>query len=242
MYYVYRHIRKDNNEVFYIGKGTIDPNYAEYEWLYRRAHEERGRSQFWRNIVRKTDYEVEIIFESEDEQFILDKEKEFIELYGRRQFGNGTLVNLTEGGEGMSGLTHSEETLNKHYRGKNNPMYGRKFSEEHRRNISEGLKRSGASKGERNPMYGSARFGEENPMYGKTQSDETKRLISIAMTYPLKVTEPDGSVLNFECVYDFKVYYKWMKCIDNIYHDKRGGKPVNRGRFKGFKVERLIND
>lgn len=239
MYYIYRHIRHDTNDVFYIGKGTICYDYKDPLLLYRRAYEKRGRNSHWQNITNVTPYSVEIMYESKDESLILEKEKEFIALYGRRSLGNGSLVNLTDGGEGMSGISHSEDTLNKHFRGQGNPMYGKKFSDEHKMRISDGVKRSGVSKGENNPMYGSARFSDKNPMYGKIHSQETKRLISLKRSGKIKVTTPENLVHIFDCAYDMCNHFKFKGCLITYYHDKRKGKPINRGFFKGFKIERI---
>jgi hypothetical protein len=95
---VYRHIRLDKNEPFYIGIGKTD----------RRAFSRRGRNSFWKNIVSKTDYKVEILFENLTQEEACEKEKEFIQLYGRKDLGLGTLVNLTNGGEGTVNIVVSE--------------------------------------------------------------------------------------------------------------------------------------
>ena len=55
---------------------------------------------------------------------ILKKEIEFISLYGKIIDNNGTLCNLTNGGDGSLGLKHTEETKNKiSIKRKNNPKY-----------------------------------------------------------------------------------------------------------------------
>lgn len=101
VYYIYRHIRLDKNVPFYIGKGVTTPNAKSYKWEYRRAfYGAKQRNKHWKRIVSKTDYEVNIIFETQDIGIINDKEKEFIKLYGRK--GYGTLCNLTDGGDGWS--------------------------------------------------------------------------------------------------------------------------------------------
>ena len=49
---VYRHRRLDTNEIFYVGIGKAET----------RAHNKsNNRSLFWKNIVNKTNYSVEII-------------------------------------------------------------------------------------------------------------------------------------------------------------------------------------
>jgi len=99
-YYVYRHVRLDTNEVFYIGIGTKNENDIKNNF-YTRAYS-LYRNKHWKSIVDKTDYKVEILFESDDRKFIENKEIEFIALYGRKDLNKGTLVNLTDGGEGVN--------------------------------------------------------------------------------------------------------------------------------------------
>jgi hypothetical protein len=53
------------------------------------------------NIVNKTKYQIDIICESDDYEFIENKEREFIKLYGRRDLKEGSLVNMTDGGKGQ---------------------------------------------------------------------------------------------------------------------------------------------
>jgi len=110
-HYLYRHIRKDLNQVFYVGVGTKPKNYTQHEREYSRAFVTIKRSEFWKNIVNKTEYEVEILLESNDYEFIKTKEKEFIKLYGRKDLGLGTLVNLTDGGDGNLGYIPTKETV-----------------------------------------------------------------------------------------------------------------------------------
>lgn len=102
-YYLYRHIRCDKNEVFYVGIGTkSNRNYKTFKSIYYRAHKITNRNVIWHNIVKKTDYIVEIILESDDYSFIKEKEIEFIKLYGKKTY-HGTLINLTDGGDGTIG-------------------------------------------------------------------------------------------------------------------------------------------
>lgn len=119
---VYRHIRLDTNEPFYIGIGSL-----------MRAYTKNGRNKFWKAIVNKTDYRVDILFENLTEDEAKDKEIEFIALYGRRDLKKGTLVNLTNGGDGTFGTILSKETKNKMSKIKverfknilNHPSYGK---------------------------------------------------------------------------------------------------------------------
>ena len=101
MAYLYRHVRIDKNEPFYIGIGSDDK--------YRRAEAKKGRNKFWKSIVSKTDYTIEIILDDISFEQAKEKEKEFIALYGRRDLGTGSLVNLTDGGDGTVGVIRTEE-------------------------------------------------------------------------------------------------------------------------------------
>lgn len=92
-YYLYRHVRLDKNEPFYIGIGTkqkSDP--------YLRAKDHLTKNNIWKKITSKTDYIVEIILESDDDNFIQEKEKEFISLYGRLCENNGGILSNIESG------------------------------------------------------------------------------------------------------------------------------------------------
>jgi len=100
---VYRHIRLDKNEPFYIGIGKTE----------KRPYEKIKRNKFWQNIVAKTDYHVDILINDLTWEEACKKEIEFIGLYGRDDLNNGTLVNLTDGGEGGLKRIHSAETREK---------------------------------------------------------------------------------------------------------------------------------
>lgn len=110
-YYLYRHIRLDKPEVFYVGRGTTI-NVKGENGRWRRAFEKYGRNRLWKRVFEKSGgREVEIFFESHDLDLILKKEMEFIKYYGRKDLGTGTLCNLTDGGEKEENIKKSEETL-----------------------------------------------------------------------------------------------------------------------------------
>jgi hypothetical protein len=125
--YVYRHIRLDKNEPFYIGIGTGRN--------YKRA-KGRGstqRSEFWNRVVNKTKYEVEILMDNLTWLEACDKEKEFIKLYGRINLGTGTLVNMTDGGDGRYGHIKSESSIRKQSASFRKTMQNKTWTEEHKR-------------------------------------------------------------------------------------------------------------
>jgi hypothetical protein len=143
---LYRHIRTDKQQVFYIGIGENES----------RAYDKKGRSRVWKNTASKG-YETEILFEDLTWEQAVEKEKEFIALYGRKDLGLGTLVNLTDGGEGTIGYKHTQEAKEKNRiaaSGKNNAFYGKERPD-------HSLK----MQGDKNPCFG--RVGENHPMFGK---------------------------------------------------------------------------
>jgi len=92
-YYVYFHIKATDDKIFYVGKGHG-----------KRAFIKNNRSEYWENIVKKYGYYVKIIEENLTESEAFDKEKFYIEAIGR-----DNLCNLTNGGEGCSGVVLSDE-------------------------------------------------------------------------------------------------------------------------------------
>ena len=126
-WYVYRHIREDKNEPFYIGIGN-KKNYA-------RAYENKPdrRNEIWRKIFIKTDIRVEIILEGLSKIQSSEKEQEFIKLYGRKDLNTGSLTNMTDGGDGIWNCIRSKETkelLRQQKLGDKNPMFGKTQSYE----------------------------------------------------------------------------------------------------------------
>lgn len=129
-FYVYRHIRPDTDEVFYIGKGNNLDNRVP---LYGRAKKpmcNKRRSEFWEKVVNKNNgkFEWEIMYECDTEYECNKKEIEFIRLYGRKDLGIGTLVNLTDGGDGQLGVKTSQSVLNKRserMKGERHPYFGK---------------------------------------------------------------------------------------------------------------------
>lgn len=127
--------------MFYIGKGT------NANGRYVRSFEKRYRNQHWHNVVNKHGFKIEIVIENVTEKEANEKEVELILYYGRRDLGTGTLVNMTNGGEGTCGRTVSKETRKKisdSNRGKvrseeaRKKMCGKIHTEEHRRKNGDG--------------------------------------------------------------------------------------------------------
>jgi hypothetical protein len=128
MAYLYRHIRLDKNEIFYIGIGKGN------DGKYKRAKSKSDRNNHWHNIVNCTEYRIEIMLDDLTWKEACQKEIELIALYGRRDLKKGTLVNLTDGGDG--GANPSEETRKKN----SEAQKGKKASQETRKKMSESRK------------------------------------------------------------------------------------------------------
>jgi hypothetical protein len=140
---LYRHIRLDKNEPFYIGIGKDE----------KRAFTRFSRNKYWKKIVNKTDYEVQILFDDLTWEEACEKEKEFIALYGKKNSG-GILCNITDGGEGFLGK-HSDETkmkISKQKKG-NNFWVGKKHSQESKDKISQSKKGHSVNKGKSHPAW-----------------------------------------------------------------------------------------
>jgi len=126
-WYVYRHIRLDKNEPFYIGIGN-KKNYA-------RAHQIKPdrRNEIWCKIFYKTEIKIEIILDNLTKSQASEKEKEFIKLYGRKDLNTGCLCNMTDGGDGIWNCIRSENTkekLRQSKLGDKNPNFGKSPSKE----------------------------------------------------------------------------------------------------------------
>jgi len=98
MYYLYRHVRLDINQPFYIGIGTKKITKTTHIGQYERAFDKRQRNKYWYYVTNKTLYRVDILYEDKSIEIIKNKEVEFIKLYGRKFTKSGILTNILEGG------------------------------------------------------------------------------------------------------------------------------------------------
>lgn len=158
MAYVYSHIRLDSNKIFYIGIGS-DVNYG-------RANKKQGRTKHWNNVVSKTQYRVEIILENISWSEACYAERYLIKMYGRADLGLGSLVNMTDGGEGVNGYWSEEMKVKLKYN----------------RSLSTREKMSKSKVGKKGNAFGKKRSIEANiktgeKLKGRKLSDETKKKI-----------------------------------------------------------------
>jgi hypothetical protein len=111
---VYQNRRKDTNEVFYIGIGKTT----------NRAKSKRARNTHWLNIANKFGYETDILIKGLSWEAAIQVEIGLIKDIGRLDLKKGPLVNMTDGGEGLSNV--SKETISKF----RNARIGKHLSEE----------------------------------------------------------------------------------------------------------------
>lgn len=159
IHYVYTHSRPDTEDefgIFYVGKG-----------IGRRARRFAGRSPYHKNIIAKYGKEniiVRIVKEFKTEVDALAYE---VELISKLRGMNIDLVNFTDGGEGWTGASHSEETklvLSEKSKSNKNCV-GRVYTEQMRLNMSIAQKNS--------PKKESANRSQSEKKKGKKQSAET---------------------------------------------------------------------
>ena len=185
-FYVYAHIRLDNNTCFYIGKGKGDRK----DIPTRNIHHDRISERYGHKVV--------IIKNNLTEEEAFELERDTIKYYvfdlgygidieGYKDYDHELphLTNCTWGGEGVSGISpwnkgkkgayhHSDETkrkISEARKDKSNPLYGKKLSEETKRKMSE------AHKG--------IRFSEET----KLKMSKSRKGIQFSEEHKKKISE-----------------------------------------------------
>lgn len=182
--YIYKITNLINGKI-YIGKHStdnLDDSYMGSGTLIKNAKSKYGLDAFKKEIIAFTDNEDSLNF----------LERFYIKKYKSKDLSIG--YNLTDGGDGCSGLKHTNEWKKQHsekMKGENNYMFGRKGkscpsfglkrSKETKKKISEALK--GKYTGKKASCYG--RTGIKHPMFGKPSpfkghhfSEESKKKLS----------------------------------------------------------------
>ena len=154
-YYTYAYLRKDGTP-YYIGKGNGRRAYQKQKW--HNPPKNKSRIIFLKqNLTEEEAFKHEIYM---------------IAVFGRKDLGTGILRNRTNGGEGVSGLVHTDESKEKMSKASKGNSYfkGKKHTEESKRKNSE------AHKGKILSEEHKRKVGEA--FKGKILSEEHKRRIS----------------------------------------------------------------
>ena len=170
---IYTYVDKKNNEIVYIGKDSnIDTNERHKQHFQPSKYNERPINRILQNNPDRYIYQV--LWEIDD---CTNNHLNQMEIYYIKKYN--PQFNFTDGGDGMTGFKHSEETRKK--MSENNARYwkGKTLSEETRKKISEAKKGKTHSEETRKKMS-EANKSKNNPMYGKTHSEETRKKMSEA--------------------------------------------------------------
>jgi hypothetical protein len=148
---VYFHRKATNGEIFYVGMGSPTRPY------YKR------RTDWWQKVVDKYGYTIDIVHKGLTQEQAYALEIKYIAQFGRYDLGTGSLVNQTNGGPSIVGITKEKKSN----RGKS--LNGRVKSEKHRANLSKALSNLAKSTVHKSNISSS--------MKGRKLSEETKAKI-----------------------------------------------------------------
>lgn len=169
MYYVYAHYKADDPEglPFYIGKGKNQRELSQ------------TRNQFWKNIVSKHGFVSKRLHENLTEQEAWHIETLLIEQYGKLSEGSGCLCNLSNGGEGASGVKHSVETKQKWSNAKKGKSWEEIYGVEQANKMREDRKKiKRVHSPETREKMSNSKKGNNNPMFGKNFTQEHRENLS----------------------------------------------------------------
>ena len=225
---------KFSHEPFYVGKGKGNQFSEHLRIAKNKIRTGRKGGNYRINKIMKILREGEkpIIIKnkisSEEEAFRL--EKEMITQIGRKDLGRGPLVNLTDGGEGISGFKQSEEQ-NKANRIRN---LGNKYSLGYKHTLEQKKANSVRQIGKR--------VGPKNSMWGKPRTEEWKESHSDKMMGNKNrasiyiITFPDGLKTRIKNLANF---CREHSLDENCMYSVGTGKLK---KFKGFQVEKITGE
>lgn len=178
-YYVYMLLRP-NGEPFYVGKGR-DERIGDHRQEAKSLRSKPGRKSIKVRVIHKLwkegkDFKEKIVFSNLKEQLAFDLEMKLISVFGRINCGTGCLANMTDGGEGTSGLIHTEEVRKRISEANKNPSEEQRL-ENRKRNLGNKHGLGYRHTDEAKKKMSIARKGRQ-PTLGHHFSEETKRKMS----------------------------------------------------------------
>jgi len=236
-YYVYHLIDPKDNIPFYVGKGYGKRIYSHEKEVKNGILPNQNRYLF-NSIKEILNGGMDIIYEKVKEN-LNEKDAFLIEMleikkYGRKNDGSGILTNMTDGGEGMSGLKHSNDSKKKisdafkgkptwsslhkkemsdKYSGKGNPFYGKIHSNNTKEKIGMSLKET------------FDKFG--HPLKGKSKSLEHRKKISLRQKGK-KISEKTKWKMSITRQNIYKIDDNIKNKILNLYNSGNGCKSITK--------------
>lgn len=135
IYYVYQYWDPLRKEPIYIGKGCGKRAWEHLQpYRLKSNHPFKNRIKWLKKQNKSPIVSLLYINLSEEKSFKL--ERKIIKKIGRKDLGKGPLLNLTDGGQGMSGHRWDQEQI-KNNSGKNNCRFGTHLSKEVKNKISK---------------------------------------------------------------------------------------------------------
>lgn len=179
IYYVYQYYDPIRKEPIYIGKGKDQRAYSHLK-IKNKKHPLKHRI-LW---IRKYNKEpiIKILKNNLTEKQALKLEKQYIKQIGRKDLKLGTLLNLTDGGEGLSNSTKhwSKTGTYKPPSGKHHHLFGKHHSEKSKENNRQKHLGKIPSKETRIKMSKASK-GRIPWIKGKNHSHKTKLQIKLKM-------------------------------------------------------------
>lgn len=173
-WFLYMHVNKENGNK-YVGITSQDP--PEKRWLNGKGY---SKSVLFNKAIQKygwDGFEHKILLRNLGESEAKCLEKYLISILGTNDKVHG--YNITSGGDGSSGLHHSEESRRKMSAaksGENHPNFGKHMSKETRDRIARRL------------------IGNKN-FKGHTHTDETIRKVAEAKFKPVLMMDENANIL-----------------------------------------------
>lgn len=216
-YYVYEWIRLDTNEPFYVGMGHGNR-------CYKLT---RGNNKHFNNIVKSIPVAVNILHDNLDKKTAFDLEVWYIREY-RDIIGYESMCNINDGGEGCALI------------GKNNPWYGKKLSEEHKRKIS---KNHADMRGENSPWYGKHHSEESKIKSSKSHKKENLSQETIEKMRKSAMGKNNHNATSVICITTKRIFYTTKEGANFYNIDNSSivkcckGKLKTCGKYNGLRLK-----